>query len=377
MGLKCSKQQEHNIVEEKSMVDIQIESGKIHRIYDEDKSTKLSPDILQWHRDKIILNTLTLTDIESLQIKVNNMFINDAIKFVRTHYGSQHSLTKERSNHLRQIDKLHMMQEDKYKYGYTPKRKNWVLSCNDDGLTYEYEGELYNTTTIIHTDTADVKKFIKLGDYVNKDLVDKLDNESFVLPSFIGEKYCMYDVHPLIKQCDRTTDNAILLMYDIAVALNKIHNFKNSNGYNAYNDLKPLNIVKSNKIKQKFMLCDLDSICLQGITYEFCSPEFFDGKHELRTKHDIYCLGLTVYWMLGKNREWVDIPDLWIYSKLRFLYKLNYNIHFDWKNVPIWLTTLLKSMLDFNPENRPTAEHILSDIHILPYLAARVARNLI
>lgn len=158
---------------------------------------------------------------------------------------------------------------------------------------------------------------------------------------------------------------------DLAMGLVKMHGLNLS-----HEDLKPENVMIKDKDFSNLKIIDFGMVCstnenVFGGSPLFNSPEkikSLKGVGRCHPKHDIWALGLTIAVIEGKNQEINKNMNNFCfrsdfthncYKKIFENVSSIIDLVFGKSNT---FTKLLKKMISFNPEDRPTAKKIVKII---------------
>lgn len=121
----------------------------------------------------------------------------------------------------------------------------------------------------------------------------------------------------------------------------------------AHRDVKPSNILITNRVCPAAKLTDFGLMKSEGVTPVFCAPEQLVKNGTILQKTDVHGLGVTILFCLFKEREAIKILFGVISSTSQHVVE-------SAQSNPI--LSLVKKMIQFDPAARPTLENVRMDL---------------
>ena len=183
------------------------------------------------------------------------------------------------------------------------------------------------------------------------------------------------DLFAMMRSDTLTVFQKLNILYDIVLGVNYLHN----NNY-LHLDLKPMNILIFEDATNKRLKAKITDFGLslgleedkkyypqELVTLTYRAPEILEGNYNYTVKSDIWSLGIIFLEVLsgGKSLFRVFNENSVLKDIKRYLSPqnidnvLNTYLYPVPLNIKVKTIALLKSMLDFNPEGRPTTDQIL------------------
>ncbi len=154
-------------------------------------------------------------------------------------------------------------------------------------------------------------------------------------------------ISSMVGRCDE--NDVIKLLHDVAAGLDQLHQY----GI-IHQDIKPDNIMVDNDLN--YLITDFgisagndDDSTNYGGTRAYMAPERFNGVSDKRG--DVWSLGATAYEMLSGNPPFGDHGGI-VQSQGEKIHKI------DGVQLQPEVANLIESMLDYNPDKRPTPKDI-------------------